>query len=100
TFSAGLASLLAARFLDRFDRKRALLGLFAGFILGTLLCAIAPSYPLLLLARAVAGAFGGVCGANVLAIIGDAFPDSRRGTATGVVMSAFSIASIMGVPLG
>ncbi len=100
TLSAGAASLLAARFLDRFDRKTALLVLGAGFTLGTLLCAAATTYPLLLAARAVAGAFGGVCGANVLAIIGDAFPDSRRGTATGVVMTAFSIASIAGVPLG
>jgi predicted MFS family arabinose efflux permease len=100
TISAALAALLAARFLDRFDRKRALLGLFAGFLLGTLLCALATNYPLLLAARAVAGAFGGVCAACVLAIIGDAFPDHRRGTATGVVMSAFSVASIAGVPIG
>ncbi|MFO0964874.1 MAG: MFS transporter [Gemmataceae bacterium] len=100
TISAGLASLLAARFLDRFDRKNALLFLFAGFTLGTLLCALARSYPLLLAARAVAGAFGGVAAANVLAIVGDAFPDARRGRATGVVMSAFSVASIAGVPLG
>jgi len=100
TLSAGLASLFAARFLDRFDRKAALLVLFAGFPLGTLLCAAAVTYPLLLLARALAGAFGGVCSANVLAIIGDAFPDSRRGRATGVIMSAFSVASIAGVPLG
>ncbi len=100
TFSAGLASLLAAHFLDRFDRKRALLGLFAGFISGTLLCAVATNYPLLLAARAVAGAFGGVCAAVILAIVGDTFPDERRGTATGVLMTAFSVASVAGVPLG
>src|SRR5437763_1328383 len=68
TISAGLASLFAARFLDRFDRKRALLALFAGFTLGTLLCAVAVNYEFLLLARAIAGAFGGIAGANVLAI--------------------------------
>jgi predicted MFS family arabinose efflux permease len=100
TISAGLASLLAARFLDRFDRKGALLFLFAGFSIGTVLCGVATTYLQLLLARAVAGAFGGVCAANVLAIIGDVFHDVRRGTATGVVMSAFSIAAIAGVPLG
>lgn len=100
TVSAGLASLLAARFLDRFDRKSALLTLYAGFTVGTLLCAIAPTYPFLVAARAVAGGFGGVAGAVVYAIIGDAFPDARRGTATGVIMSAFSVASIAGVPLG
>lgn len=100
TISAGIASLVASQFLDRFDRKRALLFLFSGFAFGTLLCGIATTFPLLLLARAVAGAFGGVCGATVLAIVGDAFADSRRATAMGVVMSAFSLASIAGVPLG
>jgi len=100
TISAGIAGLLAARFLDRFDRKTALLVLYAGFVTGTLLCAAAPSYPWLLAARTVAGAFGGVVAAVVLAIVGDAFPDARRGTAMGVVMSAFSVASIVGVPLG
>ena len=34
--------------------------------------------------------------ANVMAIIGDAFPEIRRGRATGVVMTAFSVASIAG----
>jgi predicted MFS family arabinose efflux permease len=48
----------------------------------------------------VAGAFGGVVAASILTIIGDAFPDARRGRATGVVMSAFSLASIAGVPAG
>jgi predicted MFS family arabinose efflux permease len=99
-FSASLAGLAAAWCIDRFDRKTALLGLYAGFTLGTLLCALAPNYPLLLAARAVAGGFGGVSASCVLAIVGDAFPDSRRGTAMGVIMSAFSLASIFGVPAG
>ncbi len=100
TVSAGLAGLLAARFLDRFDRKTALLTLYAGFTVGTFLCAVAPSFYPLLAARAVTGAFGGLAAAVVLAVIGDAFPEDRRGTATGVVMSAFSVASIAGVPMG
>jgi predicted MFS family arabinose efflux permease len=100
TLSAGLAGLVAARFLDRFDRKIALIVLYGGFTVGTLLCAVASNYWQLLAARTVAGAFGGVAGALVLAIIGDVFVDARRGTATGIIMSAFSVASIAGVPLG
>jgi predicted MFS family arabinose efflux permease len=99
-FSASVAGLFAARFMDRHDRKTAVLWLYAGFTLGTLFCALAPSYELLLAARAVAGAFGGVVAAAVLTIVGDAFPDARRGRAMGVVMSAFSVASIVGVPAG
>jgi predicted MFS family arabinose efflux permease len=100
TFSACLSGLLAAWFVDRFDRKNALLLLYAGFTFGTLLCAFAPNYWLLVLARTVAGAFGGVVASTVLAIVGDVFPEARRGMATGVVMSAFSVAMIAGLPAG
>src|SRR6267142_6248669 len=61
--SAGISGIAAGFFLDRFDRKRALLGLYLGFTVGTLFCALAPTYHLLVAARAVAGAFGGVVGA-------------------------------------
>ncbi len=98
--SAGISGLAAGFFLDRFDRKPALLWLFSGFALGTLFCALANSFQLLLAARFVAGAFGGVLGAVILAIVGDVIPLERRGAAMGMVMSAFSVASIVGVPLG
>jgi predicted MFS family arabinose efflux permease len=99
-FAASVSGLLAARFVDRFDRKSALLVLYSGFILGTLLCGVAANYWLLLVARTIAGGFGGVVAATVLAIVGDAFPAIRRGTAMGVVMSSFSVGLIFGVPLG
>ena len=98
--SAGISGLAAGFFLDRFDRKRALLSLYAGFTVATLLCALAQTYHLLVAARALAGAFGGVTGALILAIVGDVVPEHRRGAAMGLVMSAFSIANICGVPLG
>jgi len=98
--SAGISGIAAGFFIDRFDRKRALLVLYAGFTLGTLLCALAQTYHLLVLARGLAGAFGGVTGALILAIIGDIIPEHRRGAAIGLVMSAFSVANIAGVPLG
>lgn len=98
--SAGISGIAAGLFLDRFDRKIALLGLYLGFTLGTLCCGLAPTYPLLVAARVVAGAFGGVAGALILAIIGDVVPEERRGAAMGLVMSSFSVASICGVPIG
>jgi predicted MFS family arabinose efflux permease len=97
---ACLSGLLAATVLDRFDRKRALLCLQAGFIAATLLCGLAWNFEVLLLGRCLAGAFGGVLGAVVFAIVADLFPEEHRGWATGVVMSAFAVATIAGVPLG
>jgi len=98
--AAGVAGLAAGFFLDLLDRKSALLVLFCGFGVGTLLCALAPTYAMLVAARAVAGAFGGVTGAIVLSIVGDVIPEEHRGEAMGLVMSSFSVASIVGVPLG
>ena len=100
TFSAGITGLAAAFFLDRFNRKTALLALYLGFGLGTVACALAPTYHWLVAARVLTGAFGGVLGSLVLAIVGDAVPESRRGQAIGVVMGAFSVASVLGIPFG
>ena len=100
TFSAGITGFLSAFFIDKFDRRTALLFLYSGFTIGTFLCGIAPSYLTLMLARIVAGGFGGVLGALIFAVIGDCIPEHRRGAVTGTVMSAFSIASVAGVPLG
>ena len=99
TFTAAAVGFAAAFFIDRFDRKKSLLILYACFGATTLLAASSDSYATLLAARAMAGAFGGVLSAIVFAIVGDLIPDSRRGAALGVVMSSFSIAATVGVPV-
>jgi MFS transporter, DHA1 family, inner membrane transport protein len=98
--AAGISGFIASSFIDRVGRKSAFLGLYVGFLVGTLLCGLATSYSLLLAARLVTGAFGGVLGGLALAIVGDVFPDERRGRATGVLMASFSLASVFGVPIG
>jgi len=98
--SAAASGLLGGFVLDRFDRKTALLWLYFGFSVATLGCALAPTYGWLLAARIAAGAFGGVASAVVNAMVGDAIPPERRGRAMATVMSAFPLASILGVPVG
>lgn len=98
--AAGISGLAAGFFLDRFDRKQALVWLYFGFAMGTLFCALSPTYHLLVASRFVAGMFGGVVGAVILSIVGDVIPMERRGAAMGLVMSAFSVSSVVGVPLG
>jgi predicted MFS family arabinose efflux permease len=99
SFSAAISGLLAATFIDRFERKRLLLVVFGLFGLATLACGLAPGYVTLLIARGLAGSFGGVMGAMVQTIIGDVIPFSRRAKAGGIVSSAFSISTVAGVPL-
>src|SRR3954453_18951076 len=78
-FSAGISGLLAAGFADKFDRKKLLLFFYAGFIVGTLLCGITTSYPMLIAAPITTGLFGGVIGSIAMAIVADLFPIEQRG---------------------
>lgn len=99
SFSAAVAGLLMAPVVDRFERKGFLLAIFLAFALATLMCAVAPNYSLLLVARGLAGIFGGMMGAMVHTMVADAIPFERRAKATGYVATAFSVSSIAGVPL-
>ncbi|UWU77007.1 MFS transporter [Bradyrhizobium huanghuaihaiense] len=99
-FSAGLSGILAAGFADRFDRKRLLLFFYVGFTLGTLLCAMAQNYHVLLIGRIVTGLFGGVIGSVVLAIITDLFALHLRGRVMGFVQTAFAASQVLGIPAG
>lgn len=99
TFMAGLSGFLASFYTDKFDRKKSLLYLFAGFTMSTALCGLARNYEQLLFARALTGFFGGVMNSIVMSILSDVIEYKRRGTAMGVLSTAFSAASIAGIPL-
>jgi MFS transporter, DHA1 family, inner membrane transport protein len=100
SWCSGLSGLFAATYVDRFDRRRLLLTVYALFALSNLACACASSFPLLLLARAFAGITGGVLGSVIMAIVSDVIPVARRGAATGTIMTAYSLAAVAGVPAG
>jgi predicted MFS family arabinose efflux permease len=99
-FSAGLSGFLAAGYADKFDRKKLLLFFYTGFIIGTLLCGIAPDYQFLLTARIITGFFGGVISSISYAIISDLFNLKVRGRVMGFVQMAFSTSQVMGIPVG
>lgn len=100
TITAGVSGFFAAFLIDRYDRKKSLLFVYLGFAIGTLACAFAPTYGILLLTRSLAGAFGGVLGAIILSIVSDIVPLERRAQGIGVIMASFGVASVLGVPFG
>jgi DHA1 family inner membrane transport protein len=100
TISAGVVGLITAPFMDRFDRRKVLLLAYAGFFIGTLACAFSKTAEMLLLARVICGAFGGVSGATIMAIVADIVPPHRRASGMGVIMAAFAAAAALGVPFG
>src|SRR5690606_24081622 len=100
TAAAAVVGLLAASFLDRFDRRQALLVAMLGLVLGTLAGGFATGLASMLAARVLAGVFGGPATSIAMSILSDAVPPERRGRAVGKVMGAFSVASVVGVPAG
>lgn len=97
--AAGVMGLFGAMFVDRYDRKKVLMACYLGFTLGTFACSLASGFIFFLVARAFTGLFGGILGALVLAIVADITPLERRGKSMGLIMTAFSVASVVGVPL-
>jgi len=100
TAAAAVAGLLGAFFLDRFDRRSALTVAMVGLLAGTAACGFATGLETLVAARMLAGLFGGPATSLSISIVADTIPAERRGRAMGVVMGAFSAASVLGVPAG
>lgn len=99
-FSAGISGLLTAGFADRYDRKKLLLFFYTGFIVGTLLCGVANTYPLLVGARIITGLFGGVIGSISMAIVADLFDLQHRGRVMGFMQMGFGASQVLGIPIG
>jgi predicted MFS family arabinose efflux permease len=99
-FSAAIMGLISSFFVDNYDRKKVLLFFYSGFLFANIFCALSVNYFMLVLSRILAGGFGGVLAGLTFSIIGDVVPEIRRGKATGIVMSAFGTASVIGIPLG
>ena len=99
SYAAFTSGIIAAFVIDNFDRKKTLIFGYTGFIIATFLCGIAPGYKFLIAARIIAGLFGGLIGAQVMSIVADTFPYEKRGRAMGYLMAAFSVASVLGVPI-
>ena len=97
--SAGISALLASGYADRFERKSFLLVFYSGFLIGILMCALSPSFFILLIARIITGAFGGVMASICFAMVADLFSLSQRGRVMGWIQMAFAASLVMGLPL-
>lgn len=99
-FGAGISGFLVAIIADKFDRKPFLLFFYAGYLIGMLICGIAQTYTMLLIARCITGIFGGVIAAISYSIVSDLFALNQRGRVMGYIQMAFSASQIVGIPAG
>ena len=99
TFAAGLAGFVASSLIDRTRPQGGLPRARCRFLDGHVPVRFGPDLRHAGFGAGAHGPFGGILGGLALAIIGDVFPEERRGRATGA-MSGFALASIVGVPFG
>ncbi|MDH4145169.1 MAG: MFS transporter [Acidimicrobiia bacterium] len=97
-YSIALAALLlvAGKLGDSYGRRRVFLVGMAGFMLGALASAAAPSPVILITARVLQGCFGAMMVSTSIALAIQEYPPERRGVAMGWVGVMGSIASLVG----
>ena len=98
--AAAVSAFIFAPWSDRLGRKRLLLYLGSGFVISTFGCALAQGVESFFLFRILSGAFAGPIMPNCLAYAGDALQGNRRNRALTNIMLGFTLASILGVPVG
>jgi predicted MFS family arabinose efflux permease len=96
----GVFAILAGPVSDKVGRRRILLLGCGAMTIALILHTLAVDYFSFLFVRLLAGAAGGVLSGAAASYIGDSFPYSRRGWATGWVMSGAAFGQIAGIPLG
>jgi len=98
--SVTIGAPLVAIAMARLPRKTALLVLLGMFIAGNVLCAVAPSYTLLMVARILTalchGAFFGIGAVVATGLVAP----KQRSRAIALMFTGLTLANIIGVPLG
>ena len=99
-----LFNLVSAPFMaklsDRYGRRRVYLLDVALFAAGSLVVAVAPTFALLLVGRALQAIGAGGIFPVASAVIGDTFPADQRGRALGLIGAVFGLAFLVGPLLG
>jgi EmrB/QacA subfamily drug resistance transporter len=91
---------ISGKLADTFGRKLFFVIGTVTFLVGSALCGISQSMMQLIVFRGLQGIGGGILMSNTFAMIGDIFPPSERAKNTGIVFSAFGLASVVGPVLG
>jgi len=90
----------AGRLGDQAGRKRVLLAGIAVFTAGSVLCGAAPSLALLVAARALQGLGAAAMMALTMALVSEAVPKERTGSAMGLLGTMSAVGTALGPTLG
>jgi EmrB/QacA subfamily drug resistance transporter len=98
--SAAVVLVPAGKLADIHGRKRVFVGGLLVYTATSLLCALAPSFPLLVAGRVAQGLGGGMIFGTGVALLSSIFPPGKRGLALGVNVAAVYLGLSLGPPLG
>lgn len=98
SFAIGTPILTAL--FSRFSKYPLMLSLIAVFIAGNIITALSDSYALLLVSRLITAVVTGVLIALAMAVGSETVSAEKRGTVISIIFMGFTIASVIGVPLG
>ena len=91
---------LLALLTKKMNRKLLVLLLGVAFTLGQALCALAPNFELLLLARVFVSVLHGTYFGIAFVIATSIVPEERRGFAVALILSGLTVSNVLGVPGG
>ncbi|MEU0945057.1 MFS transporter [Streptomyces canus] len=98
--SVAVGAIVLTAATARLPRKQVLVGLVVLFVLGNLLCAVAPNYPVMLWGRIVAalchGSFFGIGSLVARSLVAP----ERKSRAVAVMFAGLTVANVLGVPFG
>ncbi|WP_241564101.1 MFS transporter [Nonomuraea polychroma] len=98
--SVAVGAIVVTAATSGMSRKSVLIGLVALFVVGNLLSAVAPSYPMMLFGRVVAalchGSFFGIGSLVARRMV----PAERASRAVAVMFAGLTLANVLGVPFG
>ncbi|MFF5494072.1 MFS transporter [Streptomyces aquilus] len=98
--SVAVGAIALTAMTARLPRKQVLVGLMALFVIGNLLSAVAPNYPVMMLGRIVAAlCHGSFFGIGSLVARGLVAPE-RKSRAVAAMFAGLTLANVLGVPFG
>jgi len=82
------------------ERRKLMLSLIFAWIILNICSGIAPNYELLLLSRIVTAVLTGVLISLAMVVASDSVPIAKRGVAVSFIFGGFTMANVLGVPIG
>lgn len=94
---AAIATPVAGRLGDMYGKRRIALGLFALLLVGSVIAALSPGLPLLLVGRALQGSIVGIIPLGI-SILRDVLPEHRVGPAVALMSATLGVGGAVGLP--